>query len=132
MGFRDYQKYKRAYKSFSTCTPWFLVALAFRILFWHYHFYPCGCLVYHLLYHFCIDLHQIPWGFIEICFFSILKKPCALRDYWVLCIFIEKMKRGKFATIPSFIFIFSFNLYEFQGRGVGRARAPLTASKFII
>ena len=33
---------KRAYKSFSTCTPWFLVALAFRILFWRYHLYPCG------------------------------------------------------------------------------------------
>ena len=37
-------------------------------------------------------------------FFLLLKKPCAIRSYYVLWTFIEKMKRGKFATIPSFIF----------------------------
>ena len=46
-------------------------------------------LLYHLLYHFCIDLHQVPWGFIEIWFFLDIEKAlhykellCFMDFYW--------------------------------------------------
>ena len=55
----------------------------FFLLHWLFAYYfdvtiytPAERLLYHLLYHFCIDLHQIPWGFIEIWFF--LDTPKAL------------------------------------------------------
>lgn len=60
--------------------PDFLVALAFCILFLLYHFYPSDRLLYHLLYHFCIDLYQIPWGFIEIWFFLDIEKALYCKD----------------------------------------------------
>ena len=57
-----------------------LYALIF-LLHWLFAYYfdftistSAEWLLYHLLYHFCIDLYQIPWGFIEIWFFFDIEK----------------------------------------------------------
>jgi len=41
---------------------------------------PAKWLLYHLLYHFCIDLHQFPWGYIKICFFLDIEKALRYKE----------------------------------------------------
>ena len=100
----------RAYKSFLTCTPCFSCCIGFSHILLTLPFIPLRngyCTIYFTIFALtCVNFRGDP---LRYNFFSMLKKPCTIRDCWVLCIFIEKMKRGRFATIPSFILYLLLN-----------------------
>ena len=61
---------------FRLVRPDFLLHWLFAYSFDVTIYTPAEWLLYHLLYHFCIELRGFPWGFIEIWFF--LDAPKAL------------------------------------------------------
>ena len=59
---------------FRLVRPVFLLHWLFAYSFDVTIYTPAERLLYHLLYHFCIDLCGFPWGFIEIWFFLNVEK----------------------------------------------------------